>query len=196
MILITGGLGFIGLHTARALLARGETCVLTQHRMTRIPEILKEEIGSRLFIEQLDVTDADAFLKLGENYPITGIIHLAVSWTRTPGPRVVELFEDIQANMIGLVNALEAAQAWKVKRILMASTLSVYGDESAVPWREDQPLSLTALSLFQQSRSVMKSWPTISPGKLGLSAFCCALEESMVHLAHGTPPQMFWCMRL
>lgn len=144
MILITGGLGFIGLHTARALLARGETCVLTQHRMTRIPEILKEEIGSRLFIEQLDVTDSNAFLKLGENYPITGIIHLAVSWTRTPGPRVVELFEDIQANMIGLVNALEAAQAWKVKRILMASTLSVYGDESAVPWREDQPLSLTA----------------------------------------------------
>ncbi len=144
MILITGGLGFIGLHTARALLAVGETCVLTQHHVKRIPDILKEEIGSRLFIEQLDVTDANAFLKLGENYPITGIIHLAVSWTRTPGSRVLELFEDIQANMIGLVNALEAARVWNVKRILVASTLNVYGDQSALPWREDQPLSLTA----------------------------------------------------
>ena len=144
MILITGGLGFIGLNAAGALLAQGETCVLTQHRLTRIPEILKEDIGSRLFIEQLDVTDADVFLKLRENYPITGIIHLAARWTMTPGSRVLELFEDIQVNMIGLVNALQAAQAWKVKRILVASTLGVYGDERAVPWREDQPLPLTA----------------------------------------------------
>ncbi len=124
MILITGGLGFIGLHTARAL---------TQHHVTRIPEALQEEIGSRLFIEQLDVTDANAFLKLGEKYPITRILHLAVSWTRNPGTHALELFEDIQANMIGLVNALEAAQAWKVKRILVASTLNVYGDERTLP---------------------------------------------------------------
>lgn len=144
MILITGGLGFIGLHTARALLAMDETCVLTQHHVTRIPEVLKEKMGSRLFIEQLDVTDANAFLKLGKKYPITRIIHLAVSWTRNPGTHALELFEDIRANMIGLVNAFEAAQAWQVKRILVASTLNVYGDERTLPWREDQPLSLTA----------------------------------------------------
>lgn len=86
--------------------------------MTRIPEVLKEEMGSHLFIEQLDVMDADTFLKLGENYPISGIIHLAASLNRNPGTRVLELFEDIQVNMIGLVNALEAVQAWRVKRTL------------------------------------------------------------------------------
>jgi UDP-glucose 4-epimerase len=159
MILITGGLGFIGLHTARALLALGETCVLTQHHVTRTPEVIKEEIGSRLFIEQLDMTDIDAFLKLGEKHSITGIIHLAVSWTRVPGPRVLELYEDIQANMIGLANALEAAQAWKVKRILVASTLNVYGDERTLPWREDQPLSLTAPDLVS---AIKKSYEIVA----------------------------------
>ena len=75
MILITGGLGFIGLHAARTLLAMGETCVLTQHHVRRIPEVLKEEIGSRLFIQQLDVTDVNAFLQLGEKHPpITSVM--------------------------------------------------------------------------------------------------------------------------
>lgn len=161
MILITGGLGFIGLHTARALLALGETCVLTQHHVTRTPEVFKGEIGSRLFIEQLDMTDSDAFLRLGEKYSITGIIHLAVSWTRNPGSRVLELFEDIQANMIGLANALEAAQAWTVKRILVASTLNVYADERTLPWREDQRLSLTApdlVSAIKKSNEIVADY--------------------------------------
>jgi UDP-glucose 4-epimerase len=161
MILITGGLGFIGLHTAHALLDRGETCVLTQHRVRRIPKMIKEEIGSRLFIESLDVTDSKALLSLGKKYSITGIIHLAVHWTRSPGSRVLELFEDIQINMLGLVNALEAAQAWKVKRILVASTLNVYGDERTVPWREDQPLFLTApepVSAFKKCNEIVADY--------------------------------------
>jgi nucleoside-diphosphate-sugar epimerase len=58
-----------------------------------------------------------------------GIIHLAARWTKSPGPCVLELFEAIQVNMIGLVNALEAAQAWKVKRILVASTLGISDHE-------------------------------------------------------------------
>jgi nucleoside-diphosphate-sugar epimerase len=40
MILITGGPGFIGSHTARALLDLGESCVLTPHRVARRPEFL------------------------------------------------------------------------------------------------------------------------------------------------------------
>ena len=161
MILITGGLGFIGLHTARALLEVGETCLLTQHRVTRIPEILKKEIGSRLFVEQLDMTDTRAFLKLGETYPITGIIHLAVSLTMVPGGRVLDFFKDIQANLSGLANVLEAAQAWRVRRVLAASSLNVYNDVDVVPWREDQPLFLTApdpAAAFKKSDEIVADY--------------------------------------
>ena len=51
MILITGGLGFIGSHTTRALLDLGERCVVTQHHRTEAPAFLREELGERLIIE-------------------------------------------------------------------------------------------------------------------------------------------------
>ena len=45
MILVTGGLGSIGSHTARALLDLGESVVLTAHRSTELPEFLADEPG-------------------------------------------------------------------------------------------------------------------------------------------------------
>ena len=167
MILLTGGLGFIGLNTARALLEVGETCVLTQHRVARIPEVLKDEMGTRLFIEPLDVTDANTFLALGKKHHITGIVHLAAQWTRNPEPRVLTLFEDMRVNLTGLANALQAAQAWQVKRIAVASTLGVYGDVAAVPWREDQPLPLaTALPIpaFKKCMEIVASYLATQTG--------------------------------
>ncbi len=144
MILITGGMGFIGLNTARALLALGETCVLTRHQSAHLPEDLKGEVGTLLFVESLDLTNGDALLALGERYPLTGIVHLAAQWTRNSGTQALDLFADIQANLTGLANAVQAAQRWQIKRIAVASTIGVYGDSAEVPWREDQPLPLTA----------------------------------------------------
>jgi len=57
MILITGGLGSIGSHTARAVLDLGESVVLTAHRSTRLPEYLAGEPGGRVVVEPLDTTE-------------------------------------------------------------------------------------------------------------------------------------------
>ncbi len=140
MQLVTGGFGFIGTHTVRALLDLGEECVLTQHRSSRIPPFIQHEVGSQVFIEQLDVTDTTAFLKIGEKYDISGIVHLGGSFSRGPtGP-----FENIRTNMTGLANALQAAHEWKVRRILMPSTIGIYNGVTSLPWREDQPIPCTA----------------------------------------------------
>ncbi len=140
MQLVTGSFGFIGTHTVRALLDLGEECVLTQHRSGRIPDFIQNEIGARVLIEQLDVTDTTAFLKIGEKYDISGIVHLGGGFSRGPsGP-----FENIRTNMTGLANALQAAHEWKVRRIIIPSTLAVYGGVTNLPWREDQPISRTA----------------------------------------------------
>ena len=140
MQLVTGGFGFIGTHTVRALLDLGQPCVLTQHRSSRIPAFIQNEIGSQIFIEQLDVTDTAAFLKIGEKYDIAGIVHLGGSFSRSPsGP-----FENIRTNMTGLANALQAAYEWKVRRIVIPSTLAVYNGITSSPWREDQPIPCTA----------------------------------------------------
>ena len=82
MILITGGLGFVGAHTARAFLDLGESRVPTQRRAGPPPEFLAEEVGTRAFVERLDCADRAAFLELGQRCEITGIVHLAAAGGR------------------------------------------------------------------------------------------------------------------
>jgi UDP-glucose 4-epimerase len=74
MILITGGLGFIGLHTARRFLDVGEQVVLTQYRARREPDFIKSEVGKRAFIETLDVTAGHDVIDLVRRHKVTGIV--------------------------------------------------------------------------------------------------------------------------
>src|ERR1044072_8591223 len=78
MILVTGGLGFIGSHTVRALLDLGEDCVLVQRRAAGPPADLAEAQ-----VEQADITDLTALLDIGTRHKITGTVPLAGSM---PGP--------------------------------------------------------------------------------------------------------------
>jgi UDP-glucose 4-epimerase len=138
MILITGGLGFIGLHTARSLLDMGEEVVLTQYRVPREPDFIKDELGKRAFVEQLDVTDADRLMEIGKKYKIDGICHLA-----TPGLGALDAAGDYRVNMYGLLNVLEAARIWEVRRLGLASSVAVYTGVQDGPFLEDMPLRMT-----------------------------------------------------
>ena len=137
MILITGGLGMIGLHTARHLMDLGEDVVLTQYRVARVPDFIKDELGKRAHIEQLDVTNIDRLLDIGRRHKITGIVHLAAPGLGSLGPA-----DDYKMNTQGLINVLEAAQAWGVKRVGLASSIAVYAGEKQGPFREDLPLRM------------------------------------------------------
>jgi UDP-glucose 4-epimerase len=138
--LITGGLGFIGLHTARALLDIGEDLVLTQYRVAREPDFIKDELGKRAKVEQLDVTDKARLDEIGRTHKIDRILHLAV-----PGLGALSPLDDFTVNMQGLINILEAGREWEVSRIGLGSSLAVYQNargENGVN-REEQPLAMT-----------------------------------------------------
>ena len=135
--LITGGLGFIGLHTARHLLDQGEDVVLTQYKVDRRPDFIKEEFGKRAFVEQLDVTDNEKLLDIGKRYKISGIIHLA-----TPGLGALDAAGDYRVNMDGLINIMEAARVWEVRRLGLASSVTVYSGESQGPFEETAKLRM------------------------------------------------------
>ncbi|HEV2347617.1 MAG TPA: NAD(P)-dependent oxidoreductase [Actinocrinis sp.] len=144
MILITGGLGFIGTHTARALLDLGQSCALVQRRAPDqpLPEPIAGEAGTRIFVEQADVTDLPALLKIGERHEITGVLHLAVSVPWPPSPHPVA---DSRAAVESLLGVLQAASDWGVPRVCVASTIGVYGGvDAAGPLREDLPLPMTS----------------------------------------------------
>lgn len=139
MILVTGGLGSIGSHTARALLDLGESVVLTAHRSTQLPEYLADEPGGRVVVEPLDTTDEASFLDIGKRHEITGIVHLAAGLYNSPDP-----VEYLRAESLGLLNALKAATVWGVRRFSVASTIGAYAGVDGVPWREDAPLPVVA----------------------------------------------------
>jgi UDP-glucose 4-epimerase len=138
-ILITGGLGSIGSHTARALLDLGEPVVLTAHRSTGLPDHLAGEPAGRVVVERLDITDEAAFRAIGERHEITGIVHLAAGRYDHPDP-----VEYLRAESLGLFNALQAATAWEVRRFAVASTIGAYAGVAGVPWREDAALPVVA----------------------------------------------------
>lgn len=134
-MLVTGGLGFIGLHTARALLDAGEDLVLTQFRVARAPDFIKDEFGKRVQIEQLDVQNYDNLMEIGKKHKIEKVLHLAV-----PGLGALNPADDFRTNMNGLLNILEAARTWEVKRLGLASSNAIYTGENEGPFKEDMKL--------------------------------------------------------
>jgi UDP-glucose 4-epimerase len=139
MILITGGLGSIGSHTARALLDLGESVVLIAHRSTTLPEFLTEVSADRVVVEPLDVRNETALLEIGNRHAITAIVHLAASPYDLP-----DAIEYLRADTIGLLSALRAAKVWGVRRFAVASSISVYAGLDQVPWREEAALPVLA----------------------------------------------------
>jgi nucleoside-diphosphate-sugar epimerase len=135
MILVTGGLGMIGAHTARALADLGQEVVVTAHHRAEVPSFL----AGRVIVESLDVTDRDAFLGLGGRHDISGIVHLAGS---IPGKDPVPFF---RTDATGLLNALDAARTWGVRRFAVASSLGVYIGRTETRWHEE--LALPAAEL-------------------------------------------------
>ncbi|HEY3505444.1 MAG TPA: NAD(P)-dependent oxidoreductase [Actinocatenispora sp.] len=130
-ILVTGGLGMIGGHTARALADLGHEVVVTAHRRTEVPSLL----AGRVTVEALDVTDRDAFLTLGKRHDIGDIVHLAGSIPDPDDP-----LRYFRTDTAGLLNALDAARTWRVRRFAVASSLGVYIGQSEIPWHEGLPL--------------------------------------------------------
>ncbi|ADB32096.1 NAD-dependent epimerase/dehydratase [Kribbella flavida DSM 17836] len=135
MILVTGGLGMIGAHTARALADLGQEVLVTSHRRAEVPPLL----AGKVTVASLDVTDRDAFLALGERHQISDIVHLAGS---IPGEDPVSFF---RTDLTGLLNALDAARTWGVRRFAVASSLGVYIGRSEIPWHEELALPTAEL---------------------------------------------------
>lgn len=153
MIVVTGGSGFIGSQVTRALLDLGEKVVVVR----------RSPVGADpVPVEQVDVTDAAAFLEIGSRYPVTGIVHLAGAFFGDP-------LEDVRGNIAGLLSVLAAARAWQVGRVTVASTIGVYGGAAgSSPFGEDLPLPMTGAHTIQAAKKVFEIVNDFVAGTAGL----------------------------
>jgi len=163
MILVTGGLGSIGSHTARALLDMGERVILTAHRSTQLPEFLAQVGADRIAVEPLDTTNAVAFLDIGKRHRVTGIVHLAASQFNLPDP-----LDYLRADTAALFNALNAAREWGVRRFAVASSIGVYVGVEEKPWHEDAPLPVLAPHQIHAFKKSAELFSTLVANNAGI----------------------------
>jgi len=173
MILVTGGLGFIGSHTTRALLDVGEDCIVTQHHKTDVPDFLRAEVGTRVIVEPLDITDSEALASVGRRHSITGIVHFADS----ASVQVINTLRNaaplrFSGLLLGLGNTLDAAEEWGVRRITIASTVGVYGGVGAGPWREDMNLPMASGHGIPAMKKITEVLANFAAGQSGLPVIC------------------------
>jgi UDP-glucuronate 4-epimerase len=153
-VLVTGCAGFIGYHVAEALLARGDNVVgldsLNDYYDVRLKQARLDRLQAHagFAFHRLDVSDKDAVGALvAGNEDLAGIVHLAAQ----AGVRhsLVDPYAYVQANVMGHLVVLEAARRLQgLRHLVYASTSSVYGSNTAMPFREtdrvDSPVSLYA----------------------------------------------------
>jgi nucleoside-diphosphate-sugar epimerase len=132
--LVTGGAGFIGSNICEELVARGREVRAVDDLSTGKIENL-DHIKDKVDFVECDVSDAAALEKAMDG--VSYVLHQAA----IPSvPRSMkEPLKTNQANVIGTLTVLECARKLGVKRVVFASSSSVYGDSETLPKREDMP---------------------------------------------------------
>jgi UDP-glucuronate 4-epimerase len=144
-VLVTGGAGFIGSHLVERLLAEGHRVVCLDNFDDFYDPALKrrnlaaalKHLGFRLV--EGDLRDADGLETLfaGEKFDL--VAHLAARAGVRPSVEDPALYVDV--NLRGTVYLLEACKRHAVRRFISASSSSVYGNSSRVPFSEDDPVN-------------------------------------------------------
>ena len=173
-VIVTGAAGFIGMHTAERLLARGETVIGVDNFTPYYDPDLKEARSAKLgahqgfTLERLDIADHDAFDTLVKRSGAKRIIHLAAQ----AGVRysIDNPFAYERSNLAGHLSILEAARNNEIEHLVYASSSSVYGD---------RPLN---------GEGFKETDPTVSPVSLyaATKRSCELLSQSYAHL-YGFP---------
>ena len=154
-VLVTGVAGFIGMHVAQRLLARGDTVVgidsLNAYydpalKAARLEQLARHEQAASLRFEKLDVADGAALDALFARERFDRVVHLAAQ----AGVRysIDNPLAYGEANLSGFLNVLEACRRHPVAHLVYASSSSVYGGNAKMPFSEadsvDHPASLYA----------------------------------------------------
>jgi UDP-glucuronate 4-epimerase len=151
-ILLTGAAGFIGMHTAQRLLARGDTVLGIDNlndyyavalKSARLEPLLKHP---GFAFETVDVADRQAMARLFASQRFDAVIHLAAQ----AGVRysITNPTAYLDSNLTGFGHILEGCRAQKLGHLVYASSSSVYGGNTKMPFEEtdavDHPVSLYA----------------------------------------------------
>src|SRR5271156_54473 len=135
-IMVTGGAGFIGSHTADALVANGagEVSVLDDLSAGK-----RKQVNPKATFYQTDLRDGAAVAAVVEQARPEIIFHLAAQMDVRRS--VADPAFDAQVNVVGFLNLMESARLHGLRRVIFSSTGgAIYGEQDTFPASEDHPL--------------------------------------------------------
>ena len=140
-ILLTGGTGYIGSHTAVELIESGYEVVIVDNLSNSKIEALEgiEQItGKKPVFEKFDLCDLPKVRQLFEKYPIHAVIHFAA--LKAVGESVEKPLEYYSNNLVSLLNLLIVMREFNVHSIVFSSSCTVYGMPDKLPVTENSPI--------------------------------------------------------
>jgi len=150
-VLVTGAAGFIGMHCAARLLERGDEVIGVDNLSDYYPVELKQDRLKRLEharfrFHRIDLADAAPLRELFRAEKPDAVLHLAAQAGVRYSLEHPETY--VQSNLVGFANVLDGCRHHPPRHLVYASSSSVYGTNTKLPWSEDDnvdhPISLYA----------------------------------------------------
>ncbi|HMT20168.1 MAG TPA: UDP-glucose 4-epimerase GalE [Promineifilum sp.] len=141
-VLVTGGAGYIGSHTALELLRAGHDVVVVDNLINSQEEALhrvQQLAGQTLRFYHVDLLDRDALAAVFEAESLDAVIHFAA--LKSVAESVAQPLHYYRNNVTGTVNLLACMDACDVRRFIFSSSATVYGAPETMPITEETPLS-------------------------------------------------------
>lgn len=139
-ILLTGGTGYIGSHTAVELLNSGHDVIIVDdlsNSQRSVIDRLEKMTGKRPVFYQADVADAAAMDRIFSSHPMEAVIHFA--GFKAVGESVQKPVAYYRNNIDSTLTLLEVMAKYGVKRMIFSSSATVYGQSEEVPFSEEAP---------------------------------------------------------
>ena len=143
-VLVTGGAGYIGSHTAVALMERGFEVVIVDNLANSSPravEAVEALGGSAVAFHEVDLADAEALDRVFEQHAIEAVIHFA--GLKAVGESVEQPLRYYRTNLVSTMNLLQSMADHDVWELVFSSSATVYGDPEVLPIPESARLSPT-----------------------------------------------------
>jgi len=154
-ILVTGGLGFIGSHTAVALMEAGYDVVIIDNLSNSalfILDRIEQITGTKPSFYQIDMNDkAQLNAVLAKESNINGVIHFAAS--KAVGESMELPLKYFRNNLCPLINLLEGMEEYHIPSIIFSSSATVYGEPDDLPVTEQSTIK-PALSAYGSTKQM------------------------------------------
>jgi len=154
-VLVTGGTGYIGSHTAVELIEEGFDVVIIDNLSNSQESVLDgiEKItGVRPAFEKFDLCEREKVKAFFQRYPrIEAIIHFAA--LKAVGESVKKPLEYYRNNLVSLINLLECMKGNVLKNFIFSSSCTVYGQPDVLPVTEKAPVK-KALSPYGNTKQI------------------------------------------